>query len=217
MRIGTPCWVLTAILVVACGGATDSENDGPNVVQSAASTATKCPQPIDGLPDPCEWLNPQEAQELLGLDAESQQTPTGDADSAGRSYVYTNPGQTTWINVAFQGLNPQVFSAEGRSEVELIELASMVYAHGLNHVYTGGTAGYPTLGFSDAMRTILIAFVGIGMARNLPEGLTDRLSMSSYYNATLLMSHAGLSSEARLKALKGLVERPVHQLSEAAR
>lgn len=118
--------------------------------------------------------------------------------------------------MSYQGLNSQVFSAEGKSGKELIELAAGMYAYGLTHVESTQTDGRPTLVFDDADRTIMIVFSGIGIARDLPEGMPGGYSIPSYINPTLLLRDPGTSREQRLAALKGLVERPVAQLFEAA-
>lgn len=208
-------FVFIAISLVACGDATDSSSGNAATEVSAASTAASGQLAIEGLPDPCEWLSAEEAQELLGLDEPPPQTPMGGPETASRSCVYTNEAQTAWINVSYQGLNPQVFTAQGKSEAELSELASSMYADTLEHVYSGETDGYPTLAFEDAERTIMVVFTDIGKARNLPEGISDRLSISTYYNVLLHLFAPDQSGGARLEAVKRLVDRPVAQLKAA--
>jgi hypothetical protein len=168
------------------------------------------------LPDPCAWINAEEAGRLLGLAGQPQQTPMGDATSVGRSCVFTNGDNTIWLNVSYQGLNPQVFDARGQSTEELIELASTQYADQLQHLETSETGRYPTLAFGDAGQTILVVFTNIGKARDLPEGISERLSFSSIYTITLWMTAPDLTQEQRLAALHSLVERPVQQLKERA-
>jgi hypothetical protein len=140
----------------------------------------------------------------------------GGPEAASRACVYTNASRTTWVNASYQGLNPQVMSAQGRSGSELVELARSLYAHGLEHADTGETSGYPTLAFADSQRTIMIVFTDIGKARDLPEGLSDRLSISSYYNVLLHLTAPEQAPAARLGGLKAMVDRPVAQLRAAA-
>jgi hypothetical protein len=202
------------LAAAACGdkgtGTESAEGDG------AASAAGGGVRAVTGLPDPCEWLSVAEAQTLLGLAQPPRQTPMGNADAASRACVFTDPAQTTWINVSYQGLNPQVMSAQGRPEEALVELSGTVYANGLEHVFTGRNEGYPTLGFSDADRTILVTYTDFGKVRKLPEGIPDSLSVSSYYNVLLHLHAPEQSPDTRLKALQNLVDRPLEQLAAAA-
>lgn len=215
MRARTLICVYLLFSLSACGGSTGDA--GEEATEASNTADASAPLTIDGLPDPCDWLSAEEAQELLGLPEAPPQTTMGGPDAAGRSCVYTNEAQTAWINVGYQGLNLQVFTAQGKSEAELIELASSMYAHTLEHVYSGETDGYPTLAFEDAERTVMVVFTDIGKARDLPEGISDRLSMSTYYNVLLHMFAPDHSSGARLETLKGMVTRPVEQLGDVAR
>jgi len=208
---------IVSILATACGDQTQSPADTLAAPEPAASVKSGSARTIEALPDPCAWLSASEAQEILGLPEPPPQTPMGGPDTAGRSCVYTNAEQTAWINVSYEGLNPQVFSAQGKSDQELIELAGAMYAHGLEHVYSGETDDYPTLAFQDADRTILVVFTDIGKARNLPEGISERFAISSYYNVLMHLFAPKRSGEERLGALEGLVNRSVDQLSGAAR
>jgi hypothetical protein len=191
------------IWVAACGSPPDS-------------TTAQMPRTIQGMPDPCEWLNGAQAQELLGLPEAPPQTPMGGAEGAGRACVYTSADQSAWINAGYQGLNPQVFSAQGKSEAELVDLAASLYAHGLVHLESGEAGGYPKLAFQDADRTVVVVFTDIGKRRDLPEEFSERLLISSYYNVVLHLFAPTLPAAQRLAALNGLVERPVRQLVQRA-
>ena len=207
---------IISILAPGCGDKSETPADFSATAEPVVSAKGNGPRTIVALPDPCEWLSASEAQEILGLPEPPPQTPMGGPDTAGRSCVYTNAEQTAWINVSYEGLNPQVFNAQRKSEQELIELASTVYAHGLEHAYSGKTDGYPTLAFQDADRTIMIVFTDIGKARNLSEGISERFAISSYYNVLMHLFVPEQSGEERLGALKGQVNRSVAQLKAAA-
>lgn len=203
MSVRTLLSGIGVVLATACGSPTDSPAD-------------QAPRTIEGMPDPCEWLSAAQAQELLELPEPPPQTAMGGAEGAGRACVYTNAAQSAWINAGYQALNPQVFSAQGKSEAELIDLAGSLYAHGLTHLESAEAGDYPKLAFHDADRTIMVVFTNIGKRRNLPEGISERLSISSYYNVVLHLFAPALSAERRLDALNGMVDRPVRQLVESA-
>jgi hypothetical protein len=198
------------VFLPACGGTEDAAD-------ARSSAGGNGPRLIDELPDPCDWLSGEEAQALLGLPEAPRQTRMGTPETAGRSCVYTNAPQTAWINVSYEGLNPQVFNTQGRSARELVETASSLYAHGLDHVLTEETGGLPTLGFQNGDRTIMVVFTDIGKARDLPEGFSDRLSMSTYYNVLMHLFAPHQAPEQRLAALNRLADRPLQQLVEQAR
>jgi hypothetical protein len=194
---------LGLVWIAACGSPTE-----PAPEQAA--------RVVQGLPDPCEWLSAAEAQELLGFPEAPPQTPMGGPDSGGRSCVYTNAEQTAWINAGFQGSNPQIFSAQGKSEAELKDMAGNLYAHGLEHMESGEVGGYPKLAFQDDDRTIMVVFTDIGKRRNLPEGFSERLLISTYYNVLLHLHAPHQTAAQRLAALNRLVERPVRQLVDSS-
>lgn len=202
------------IMLVACDGPEEAAQGNGGAAPSRSEATGNAT--IKALPDPCEWLGATEAQDLLGLDEALAQTALGDAQGSGRSCVYTNADQSKWINVSYQGLNPQVFSPKDKSTDELIELASTMYANGLEHLDSSETDGRPTLAFGNAERTTLIVFSGVGKARELPEDMPEGYSISSYINAILTLFDAAKSQEARLAELEGLVDRPMSQLLEAA-
>lgn len=217
MNARVPACLALTFFLCACGGSEDAGNGGSAAPESAKTSAARGAPILDALPDPCDWLSAPQAQEILGLPEPPPQTPMGGPQTAGRSCVYTDAGQTAWINVSYEGLNPQVFSAQGKSEQELIDLAGAMYAHGLEHVDSDRTEGYPTLAFQDPDRTIMIVFTDIGKARDLPEGISERFAISSYYNVVMHLYAPQQSGEARLAALSGLVERAVEQLGDVAR
>lgn len=216
MNSRTLVCVALAGFLGACGGSTDSGTGGEQPGGQAGAAKSAEPLTIEALPDPCEWLSAAEAQKILGLEQPPQQTPMGGPDTAGRSCVYSNPDRTAWINVGYEGLNPQVFSAAGKSGDELVELAGNLYAHGLSHVRTSGTRGLPTLAFEDAERTIMVVFTDVGKARDLPDGFPGSFSISAYYSVLLHLFAPTQSGQQRLAELTELVERPVAQLRAAA-
>lgn len=138
-----------AVFLLACGGTEDSDD-------ARSSAGGNGPRLVDGLPDTCDWPSEEEAQDLLGLPEAPQQTCT--PETAGRSCGYTNAPQSAWINVSYEGLNPQIFNSQGRSARELVELATSRYTYGLDHVLTDETGGFPRLGFQDRDRTTMVVF-----------------------------------------------------------
>lgn len=113
-------------------------------------------------------------------------------------------------------LNPQAIDTIGMSTAELTEVVANMYAHGMEHLESGTSGDTPTVAFGNADRTILVAFSGIGNARDLPEGMPAGHSISGYINPSLLLVDAGQSQEQRLATLKRLIDRPLNQLRVAS-
>ena len=208
MRIRTvSCFVGAMMVLTACGSPEEQ-------AQEAQTTTPDKPATIRALPDPCEWLSPDEAQSMLRLEQPPPPSAMGSPTGAGRTCVYMNADQTRWINLSYQGLNPQVFNPAGRTDEELIELATNMYASGLQHEALSKTDGRPTLTFSDDERTVVIVFTGVGKARDLPEGISAAHAISSYIQATLTLFDPGRSTTERLGLMQGVAEKPIRQLAE---
>ena len=210
MKIRYLVSAIAMLLLIACGTPEDS------VENSRSADFADGQMTVKGLPNPCDWLTATEAQEILSLDATPQQNEMGDEQTTQRACYYTDADQTKWINVAHNMLNPQLSDSTGKSAAELRDIAATTYAYGMDHIESGMSGDTPIVAFGRAERTILIAFSGIGKARDLPEGVPAGSSISGYINPSLMLVDSSQSQEQRLATLNRLIDRPIAQLHAAS-